>query len=114
MQRPIAAVACALAAVLLACAGAVAATPAKVAGNPKLGKALFKAHGCGSCHNLAAANVFDSSGAGPDLDRTRKSYAQIVTQITNGGKGMTPYKAVLAPALIQDLAAFVYSSAHAG
>jgi mono/diheme cytochrome c family protein len=95
-------------AVALAAAGASAALP----GNPKVGKALFEAHGCGSCHNLAAANAYSSSGAGPDLDHTRKTYNQIVLQVTNGGKGMTPYKGVLTPTQIQSVAAFVYLSAH--
>jgi mono/diheme cytochrome c family protein len=91
---------------------AFAAAPAKVVGNVKNGKKLFKAHGCGSCHMMAAANAYESSGVGIDLDQSRKTYAQIVTQITKGGHGMTGYKKVLKPTQIQDLAAFVYTTSH--
>ena len=104
-----------LLAVVLSAAGiavAGAATPTKIAVNPKNGKKLFVVHDCGSCHIMAAANQFDSSGAGPDLDTTKKTYAQIVANITNGGKGMTGYKHVLTTNQIDDLAAFVYTAAH--
>jgi mono/diheme cytochrome c family protein len=101
-----------VAATLVVCSSALAATPPKVVGNVKIGKSLFKAHQCSSCHNLAAANAFNSSGTGPDLDHSRKTYAQMITQITKGGKGMTGYGKVLTTAQIQDLAAFVYLSAH--
>jgi mono/diheme cytochrome c family protein len=103
------------AALLLALAGvslASAATPTKVVGNPKNGKKLFIAHDCGSCHIMAAANQFNGSGAGPDLDTTKKTYAQIVANITNGGRGMTGYKHSLTTSQIADLAAFVYTTAH--
>jgi mono/diheme cytochrome c family protein len=103
------------AAVLLAAtltSGALAATPTAVVGNVKTGKSLFKLHDCGSCHLMAAANALDGSGAGPDLDTTRKTYAQLVANITNGGKHMTGYKKVLTTVQIQDLAAFIYKEAH--
>jgi mono/diheme cytochrome c family protein len=104
------------AAVLVAAAipasGALAATPTTAVGNVKTGKSLFKLHDCGSCHLMAAANALDGSGAGPDLDTTRKTYAQIVANITNGGKHMTGYKKVLTTVQIQDLAAFIYKSAQ--
>lgn len=93
-------------------AGASSATPTKPVGNVKVGRSLFKAQACGSCHNLAAAGVFDGSDVGPDLDTTTKTYAQMIKQITNGGPGMTPYDKVLTTAQIQDLAAFIYTSAH--
>ena len=92
-------------------APALATTP-KVVGNYKAGKKDFVLHACGSCHMMAAANQLDGSGAGPDLDNSRKTYAQIVTQITNGGKGMTGYKKALTTTQIQDLAAFIYTVSH--
>jgi mono/diheme cytochrome c family protein len=108
--------------VALAAAGAsVAAASSSVAkpagkpvmvGNAKLGRRAFVAQECGSCHMLVAAGDTDSSGVGPDLDTTKKTYAQIITQITKGGHGMSPYKAVLTTAQIQDLAVFIYSAAH--
>ncbi|HEY4346171.1 MAG TPA: cytochrome c [Gaiellaceae bacterium] len=93
-------------------ASAVAATPAKVVGNVKNGRKLFRAHSCGSCHLMAAANELEGNGEGADLDTTRKTYAQIVTQITKGGHGMTGYHGVLTTVQIQDLAAFVYTTSH--
>ncbi len=96
------------------CANALGTTAPKptTAGNAKNGKRLFIAQSCGSCHLMAAANQLDGSGAGPDLDRVTKTYAQIVTQITKGGHGMTGYAKVLTPAQIHDLAAFVYTTSH--
>jgi mono/diheme cytochrome c family protein len=102
--------AAAVAAVAAACAAG--ATPPKVVGNLKVGKSLFKAQACGSCHNLAAAGAFDGSGVGPDLDTATKTYTQMIKQITSGGPGMTPYAKILTTAQIQDLAAFIYTSAH--
>jgi mono/diheme cytochrome c family protein len=112
MRRvPVAALLAAL--VAFGCASALAATPKpKLAGNAKNGRKLFIAQSCGSCHLMAAANQLDGSGAGPDLDRVTKTYAQIVTQITKGGHGMTGYAKVLTAAQIDDLAAFVYTTSH--
>jgi mono/diheme cytochrome c family protein len=98
--------------VSVAYASATTPAPAAVVGNVKIGKALFKAQLCGSCHLLATANALNPTGIGPDLDTSRKTYAQMIKQITNGGGGMTGYKKALTPAQIQDLAAFVYRSAH--
>jgi mono/diheme cytochrome c family protein len=111
--------------VLAALAGvALAATPATttkttttavVPGNAAAaaaGKKLFVAQQCGSCHMMAAANAYDGSGVGPDLDRVTKTYAQIVAQITKGGGGMTPYKGVLTTVQIGDLATFIYATSH--
>jgi mono/diheme cytochrome c family protein len=99
-------------------ATALATTPkptskTSIIGNVKVGKSEFKQQGCGSCHMLAASGEMDSSGIGPDLDTTTKTYAQIVAQVTKGGHGMTPYKGVLSATQIEDVAAFVYTSAHA-
>jgi mono/diheme cytochrome c family protein len=95
-----------------AASGALASTPAAVVGNAKNGRKLFRAHGCGSCHMMAAAGEMDGSGLGADLDTSRKTYPQMIVQITNGGHGMAPYRKVLTPSQIQDLAAFVYRTSH--
>lgn len=87
---------------------ASSATP----GNASMGKRLFELQQCGTCHLMAAANALDGDGAGPDLDHVTKTYAQIVTQITDGGHGMTPYKGVLTTAQIDDLANFIYTTSH--
>jgi mono/diheme cytochrome c family protein len=109
----------ALLAVLLVAAltvgAAGAATPpktTKIVGNLKVGKAIFKQQGCGSCHMLAAAGVNEASGEGPDLDTSKKTYTQMINQITKGGGNMTAYGKILTTAQIQDLAAFIYHSAH--
>ncbi len=91
---------------------AVAATPTKIVGNVKNGKKWFNAQQCGACHMMAAAGAMDGSGVGSDLDITTKSYAQIITQITKGGHGMTGYAHVLTSSQIEDLAAFIYTTAH--
>jgi len=111
-MRSLAALALAAVAAVAVIAIAGAAAPTKIVGNPKNGKKLFVAHDCGSCHIMAAANQFDGSGAGPDLDTTKKTYPQIVANITNGGKGMTGYKHALTTSQIDDLAAFIYTTAH--
>ena len=91
---------------------AVAATPTKVVGDVKNGKKWFVAQQCGSCHMMAAAGAMDGSGVGSDLDISGKTYAQMITQITKGGHGMTGYAHVLTTAQIQDLAAFIYTTSH--
>ncbi len=100
------------AAAFAAFASATTPAPAKVVGNTKVGRSLFIAHQCGSCHLLATANALNPSGIGPDLDLSKRTYAGMITQITNGGNGMTGYKRVLTVAQIQDLAAFVFKSSH--
>jgi mono/diheme cytochrome c family protein len=111
----------AAAASLLGGALVVVAT-ASVPGNPARGKTLFVRSGlfCASCHTLKAAG---STGRdGPNLDNAKLGYATIVEFVTKGGKpsrrwptGMPGYggrHAELTKALIQDLAAFVYTSTH--
>ena len=100
---------------------AVAAAVA-VPGNAVTGKGLFARAGlfCASCHTLKAAR---STGRdGPNLDQAKLSYAAIVEFVTKGGKpsrrwptGMPGYggpHGELGKAVIQDLAAFVYTSTH--
>ncbi len=99
-----------IAAITVCAAGAT--TPPKIVGNIKVGKTIFKQQGCGSCHMLAAAGVVESSGEGPDLDTSKKTYTQMINQITKGGGDMSSYKKILTTAQIQDLAAFIYQSAH--
>ena len=101
-----------LAAAVVAGAATATTTPPKL-GNAKNGHKLFIQHDCGSCHMLAAANAMSPSGIGPDLDTTKKSFALIVANITKGGKGMTGYGKTLTTAQIDNVATFVYKSAHA-
>ena len=112
----------AAAAVLTASAFAVTAG-SSVRGNPTRGKALFVRPGvfCASCHTLKAAR---STGRdGPNLDKSKPSYARIVAAVTKGSSptkrwptGMPAYSGhagaygELTKARIQDLAAFVYTA----
>jgi mono/diheme cytochrome c family protein len=114
----------AAAAVLTASAIAVAGSRS-VKGNPTRGRALFVRAGvfCGSCHTLKAAA---STGRdGPNLDKSKPSYAAIVESLTKGSKpsrrwptGMPAYagrnraRGELDKAQIQDLAAFIYTATH--
>jgi cbb3-type cytochrome c oxidase subunit III len=76
--------------------------PAGAGGNdPKL---LFQSN-CGSCHTLADAGT--TGKVGPDLDQVNPSLQKAVTQITNGGGGMPPFKGTLTNQQIQTLARYV-------
>ncbi|HEY3961349.1 MAG TPA: c-type cytochrome [Gaiellaceae bacterium] len=84
--------------------------PAAVQGDPVAGKHVFLSAGCTSCHTLKAAN--SHGNVGPNLDQLKPAYARIVTQVTNGGAVMPPFKSQLTTTQIQDVAAFVYTSTH--
>jgi mono/diheme cytochrome c family protein len=102
-------------------ADAVAAYVAEVAANPKAKvslpagaggndpKLLFQSN-CGSCHTLADAGT--SGTIGPNLDQVKPSLQRAVTQITNGGGGMPPFKGQLTPDQIRALAQYVVKSTH--
>jgi mono/diheme cytochrome c family protein len=108
-------------AALLAVIGLGVADGATVPGNSVRGKALFLRSGlfCASCHTLKAA---ESRGRdGPNLDRVKKGYPQLVAMITKGRNptrrwptGMPGYAKAheLNKAEIRDLAAFVYTATH--
>ena len=69
------------------------------------GAELFAARGCEFCHGKAGIG----GGRGPDLQlvRKRKTAAQMITQIHDGGKGMPPFGDQLAAPEIDDLVAFL-------
>src|SRR5438477_6190004 len=113
------------AAAVLAVSALAHAGGGAVPGNPVRGKALFLQNGlyCGSCHTLKAAQ---STGRdGPNLDKSKPSYARIVEAISKGSSptkrwptGMPAYSGragaygELTKARIQDLAAFIYTATH--
>jgi mono/diheme cytochrome c family protein len=116
----------ALAAAALLSASAVAlAAGRSVPGNPTRGKALYLRAGtfCASCHTLKAAR---STGRdGPNLDKSKPSYAKIVAAVATGSKptrrwptGMPAYSGrnraygQMTKGQIQDLAAFIYNATH--
>jgi mono/diheme cytochrome c family protein len=73
------------------------------------GAGIFKGAGCGGCHTLAAAGA--SGTTGPNLDQLKPAFPIIVTQVTNGGAVMPPFKGKLTPAQIQAVAKYVASVA---
>ena len=97
-------------------AGAVAAYVAAVAANPKAKvtlpagaggddpKLLFESN-CGSCHVLADAGT--SGKIGPNLDQAKPTLQRAITQITNGGGGMPPFKGQLTEQQIRTLAQYL-------
>jgi len=70
-------------------------------GDPKL---VFEST-CGTCHVLADAGT--SGTIGPNLDRTKPPLQRSITQITNGGGGMPPFKGQLTEQQIRDLAQYI-------
>jgi mono/diheme cytochrome c family protein len=80
------------------------------AGSP--GAKVFADAGCGDCH---AMKVAGSKGkVGPDLDEIRPNEERVVRQVTNGGNGMPSFKDKLTAEEIQQVAAFVATSAGTG
>jgi cbb3-type cytochrome c oxidase subunit III len=78
------------------------ALPAGAGGDdPKL---LFESS-CGSCHVLADAGT--SGTIGPNLDQSKPSLQKAITQITNGGGGMPPFKGQLTQKQIRALAQYL-------
>ena len=78
-------------------------------GNAAAGKQIFTSQPCGGCHTLKDAGT--SGTVGPNLDQLKPPYAKVVTQVTNGGGAMPPFKGTLTPQQIQDVAAYVSSVA---
>jgi mono/diheme cytochrome c family protein len=79
-------------------------------GDPVPGKAVFVGSaGCIGCHTLNDAEA--SGSVGPNLDAAKPSYDKVVTQVTNGGGVMPPFKDTLSEQQIQDVAAYVSSVA---
>ena len=78
------------------------ALPAGAGGDdPKL---LFESN-CGSCHVLADAGT--SGTIGPNLDQAKPALQRAITQITNGGGGMPPFKGQLTEQQIRALAQYL-------
>jgi mono/diheme cytochrome c family protein len=78
------------------------ALPAGAGGDdPKL---LFESN-CGSCHVLAEAGT--SGTIGPNLDQSKPGLQKAITQITNGGGGMPPFKGQLTQQQIRALAQYI-------
>ena len=87
--------------------GAVAGTGV-TAEKPTDGKTIFTTN-CGSCHTLADAGT--SGNVGPNLDAAKPTHDKVVTQVTNGGGAMPPFKGKLDDQQIQAVADYVSSVA---
>jgi cytochrome c553 len=85
-------------------------TPPPAQGDPVAGKQVFLGSAaCGGCHTLADAG--SSGNVGPNLDDAKPTYDKVVTQVTNGGGVMPPFKGTLTEQQIADVAAYVSSVA---
>jgi mono/diheme cytochrome c family protein len=78
-------------------------------GDAAAGKQVFASAGCGGCHTLKAAG--SSGNVGPNLDDLKPSQQIVAHQVTVGGGAMPAFKGQLSDKQIQDVAAFVSSSA---
>jgi cytochrome c6 len=81
-------------------------------GDAAAGKQVFETAGCVSCHTLKAANAHGT--VGPNLDDAKPPAALVVDRVTHGKGVMPPFAGQLTPKQIQDVAAFVSSSAGKG
>src|SRR4051812_23205396 len=88
-------------------AAGVAAVPPSA--HAAAGAAVFKQAGCGSCHTLAPAGT--SGIVGPNLDDVRPSFADVRAKVTTGGGGMPSFAGRLSPQKIEDVSAYVVTSA---
>jgi mono/diheme cytochrome c family protein len=80
------------------------------AGSP--GGKVFADAGCGNCHTLATAG--SSGRVGPNLDELRPNKQRVAQQVRNGGNGMPSFSDKLSPEEIEQVAAFVSTSAGTG
>jgi cytochrome c553 len=76
------------------------------------GAKVFTDAGCADCHTLKAAEA--TGTAGPNLDDLQPNEQRVSQQVTNGGNGMPSFKDKLTPEEIQQVAAFVATSAGTG
>jgi cytochrome c6 len=78
-------------------------------GDATAGKKVFTTAGCTSCHTLQDAG--STGTVGPNLDDRQPSYDKVVERVTNGKAPMPPFAGTLTPQQIQDVAAYVSSTA---
>jgi mono/diheme cytochrome c family protein len=78
-------------------------------GDAAAGTTVFDSAGCGGCHTLADAGT--NGTIGPNLDDAQPDYALVVERVTNGQGAMPSFKDQLTETQIQDVAAYVSSSA---
>jgi mono/diheme cytochrome c family protein len=84
-------------------------TGAGTTGDPVAGKKVFTSAGCSGCHTLKDAGA--TGNIGPNLDDLKPSEAAVQHQVEVGGGAMPAFKGQLSATQIQDVAAYVSSSA---
>ena len=89
--------------------GATSGSTSTTSGASAAGKAIFESAGCSGCHTLAAAGA--TGAVGPNLDQVKPTRAVVVQRVNAGGGAMPSFKGRLTPQQIQEVAAFVASSA---
>ena len=90
---------------------ATAPAPAPT-GDAAAGKTVFTTAGCVGCHTLKAAGA--TGNVGPNLDEAKPPAELVVNRVTNGKGVMPSFKGQLSDQQIQDVAAFVSTSAGQG
>jgi alcohol dehydrogenase (cytochrome c) len=85
--------------------------PTGAAGNAAAGKTVF-AGNCSICHGALGTG----GNGGPNLTSipSAKNLQRVISQVTNGGGGMPPFKGTLSPAQIDDVATFVTTKITGG
>ena len=78
-------------------------------GDAASGEAIFADSGCANCHTLEAAGA--NGTIGPNLDESKPTVDESISQVTNGGNGMPAFGDQLTEAEIRDVATFVTESA---
>ena len=78
-------------------------------GDAAAGKTVFATAGCVGCHTLKAAGA--TGTVGPNLDQAKPPAEPVVDRVTNGKGVMPSFKGQLSDQQIQDVAAFVSTSA---
>jgi mono/diheme cytochrome c family protein len=79
------------------------------AGDAAAGKQVFESAGCVACHTLSDAG--STGTVGPNLDDAKPPATLVVTRVTDGAGAMPSFKDKLTEQQIQDVAAYVSSSA---
>lgn len=74
-----------------------------------LGRQVFAAAGCASCHTLRAAG--STATVGPNLDEARPSLALVRERVTHGQGAMPSFRNELSRSQIEAVAAYVSSAA---
>jgi mono/diheme cytochrome c family protein len=90
-------------------AASAPSSPVPASADAAAGAKVFASAGCGSCHTLVAAHA--GGQVGPNLDRARPGYDQVVQKVRNGGGGMPAFVGQLSEQQISDVAAFVATRA---